>query len=403
MDPRANRANFAHERLLYTRSMSTQLPGKSAVDPEVPERFDPKTMRGEVIHAEHLARYRWVSSIADGRCVLDAGCGTAYGSMLLAEAGASKVTGVDTASGILDAARSQMPAGVTLEEGDVMCLPYEDGQFGLIVCFEVIEHLDDPGRALDEFRRLLSPDGVLAVSSPNRDAYPPGNPHHVHEYTLAEFEHELSCRFSVVRVDRQHTWITSGVLDEETCGISDDEDLGTGVRLRKLTRDERDTALYAVALAGQTDLPVPTATFELAAPVELRKWDALWHEQNEVLAEQAALLSDQARMLERQAIQLSEQRQVLADDGVYKAGLVTEVTELRRQLGRTEAQLARMPALETQARELAQLNDELLSRQETFDELVLISERYTVLVGSTSWKLTRPLRSVVGAGRRLLH
>ena len=183
--------------------MSDQLLNTSADTSEVPERFDPATMKGEIIEAEHLARYRWVSPLVAGRRVLDAGCGTAYGSVLLADAGAVEVIGVDLASEVLDSARPDMPVTVALEEGDVTTLPYEDGRFDFVVCFEVIEHLDDPGRALDEFRRVLSPDGVLAVSSPNREVYPPGNPHHVHEYTPTELEQALARRFAFVRLERQ--------------------------------------------------------------------------------------------------------------------------------------------------------------------------------------------------------
>ena len=364
--------------------MSDQVLRSSAEVPEVPERFDPATMQGEIIQAEHLARYRWASPIALGRRVLDAGCGTAYGSMLLAEAGASEVVGMDRAPEVLDSVRAEMPDTVVLEEGDVTSLPYEDGRFDLVVCFEVIEHLDDPSRALDEFRRVLSPEGILAVSSPNRDVYPPGNPHHVHEFTPPELEGELSRRFAFVKLDRQHTWITSGVLDDARYRIGDDGDLGPGLSIHKLEGDEPGAELYTVALAGQSELPETAPMFELAAPVELRKWDDLWHEQ-------AKLLFDH--------------EQAFADNATYQAQLQSEIHDLRVQLTRAEAELARMPALDVQLGELVRVNDgllalnnELAQRQVAFEEL---ADRYTVVIESTSWKLTRPLRRVVAFARKL--
>jgi 2-polyprenyl-3-methyl-5-hydroxy-6-metoxy-1,4-benzoquinol methylase len=383
--------------------MSDQLLNVPAGTSEVPERFDPATMRGEIIEAEHLARYRWASSLATGRRVLDAGCGTAYGSRLLAEAGASEVIGVDRASDVLDSARAKIPVAVVLEEGDVTALPYEDGRFDLIVCFEVIEHLDDPGRALDEFRRLLGPEGLLAVSSPNRDVYPPGNPHHVHEYIPTELEQELSSRFAFVRLERQDTWITSGVLDDDRFRIGDDGDFGTDVRIRKLETNELGAELYTIALAGQREPPRAAATFELATPVELRKWDALWHEQHQVLEQQANRLSEQAELL-------FDHEQAFADYATNQAQAHHEIEQLRGQLVSAEAELARLPALDAQAGELVELNDELLrlnsemaERQQAFDELVAISDRYTVVVESTSWKLTRPLRTAVALARKLRH
>src|ERR1700689_492930 len=113
--------------------MSDQLTATDAAS-EVPERFDPATMRGELLEAEHLARYRWSQPLADGRRVLDAGCGAAYGSVMLSEAGAQEVLGVDLAGDVLDSARPRMPANVTLEQGDVADLHYADQRFDLIVC-----------------------------------------------------------------------------------------------------------------------------------------------------------------------------------------------------------------------------------------------------------------------------
>src|SRR5688572_26991292 len=93
---------------------------------EVPERFDPASVRGEMTDAEHLARYAWAAQLTKGRRVLDAGCGLGYGSALLAGAGAGSVTGMDIAPAVVEVARGRVPAGVTLVEGDVHQLPFED-------------------------------------------------------------------------------------------------------------------------------------------------------------------------------------------------------------------------------------------------------------------------------------
>lgn len=46
-------------------------------------------------------------------------------------------------------------------------LPFPDGQFDLIWCSEVIEHLERPDAALREFRRVLKPGGRLIITTPN--------------------------------------------------------------------------------------------------------------------------------------------------------------------------------------------------------------------------------------------
>jgi SAM-dependent methyltransferase len=351
--------------------MSEASPNVVADPTEVPERFDPGTMHGEVIESEHLARYHWAAQFVSGRRVLDAGCGVGYGSALLARAGASEVVGVDVAGDIVSAAAEEMPAGVTLEVGDVTDLDHEEGRFDLVVCFEVIEHLQNPARAVEEFRRVLAPGGLLVISSPNRDVYPPGNPHHVHEYLPGELEEELARCFPAVRLWRQHTWITSGVLDDQRFAAGDDAELND-VELRKLARDQPGAELYTVALAALGELPEAQGVMELSAPVELRKWDALWHEQQAVARETAADLAQR----------------------------VHEVWLLRNRLTSAEQELARVPDLQAQVEELIQLNEELLHQNADVKALEETAARYTVVVESTSWKLTRPLRQVVSLIRR---
>src|SRR5439155_23557136 len=95
---------------------------------EAPERFDPQAMHGRLIEAEHLARYWWAAALVPGKRVLDAGCGTAYGSEILARGGASEVVGVDLDRAVVEAARVSVET-VSLEVADVRDLPYADGSF----------------------------------------------------------------------------------------------------------------------------------------------------------------------------------------------------------------------------------------------------------------------------------
>src|SRR5439155_16541575 len=47
-----------------------------------------------------------------------------------------------------------------------------DGSIDLVLCTEVLEHVRDDGRALDELRRTLSPGGWLLISVPTPPALP---------------------------------------------------------------------------------------------------------------------------------------------------------------------------------------------------------------------------------------
>jgi len=334
---------------------------------EVPERFDPVSIRGEMTDAEHLARYAWAMQLVPGRRVLDAGCGLGYGSALLAGAGAASVTGMDVAAAVVEAARSRVPAGVTLVEGDVHELPFEDGSFDLVVCFEVIEHVHDAPRAIGDLARVLAPGGVLAVSSPNRDAYVPGNPHHVHEFTPEELRSALTERFSEVSLLRQHQWITSAVLGDAAFAADGLEEV-PALRVRKAAGVQPGEETYTVALAGDAALPdVPPAAV-MAGDVEVRKWVELYDTQQEVLTRQ------------------HEHFESLEDKR-------TELAELRTRLVEAERRLARLPALQ---QELDEARQSLHGMQGERDVQAARADRAELVLrevmASPSWRLTTPLR-----------
>jgi SAM-dependent methyltransferase len=221
---------------------------------EADERFVPGTADGSLMEAEHLVRYWWATGLAEGRRVLDAGCGVGYGSAMLAGAGAAEVVGIDVAAGAVEAASAAAPANATFAVADVHALPFEDARFDLVVCFEVIEHVERQDEVIAELARVLAPGGVLAVSSPNRDVYPSGNPHHVHEYVPEELRAALAERFPHVELRRQHDWVASAVLDDEQAA---DAALASRpeLALAKVFSAAPGSETYTIALAGREPLP----------------------------------------------------------------------------------------------------------------------------------------------------
>lgn len=49
---------------------------------------------------------------------------------------------------------------------DIVSIPEPDGSFDAVLCTEVLEHLPDPVRALDEMARLLRPGGMMIITAP---------------------------------------------------------------------------------------------------------------------------------------------------------------------------------------------------------------------------------------------
>ena len=156
--------------------------------------------------SEHVARYAFARRYAQGKRVLDAGCGTGYGSAELAQA-AAEVTGVDISADAIEYARASYPlSALRFLESSCIAMPLPPESFDVVVAFEVIEHLADYRQFLNECARVLTREGLLIVSSPNKRYYTETraasgpNPFHEHEFEAGEFVGELERVFTNVRL-----------------------------------------------------------------------------------------------------------------------------------------------------------------------------------------------------------
>ena len=164
---------------------------------------------------QHVARYEWAAArYARGASVLDAACGSGYGSRSLEGAGAERVTSVDLSlDAFAEARRLEGADALRFVRGDAARLPVAADSCDLYTSFETIEHVDDDGGLVAEARRVLRPDGVFLCSTPNRELLSPGNtiddrpanPYHVREYSIGEFRELLERSFDSVTLYGQ-TW-----------------------------------------------------------------------------------------------------------------------------------------------------------------------------------------------------
>lgn len=155
---------------------------------------------------EHISRYAFAARYAPGKRVLDLGCGTGYGAAALAST-ATHVTALDLSGDALAYARTNFPlSNVEWIEASCASIPCPAAAFDLITAFEVIEHLSDRTTLIAEAARVLRPDGMFVVSTPNSLYYAESrinegpNPFHEHEYEFEEFAAELRHAFPHVIV-----------------------------------------------------------------------------------------------------------------------------------------------------------------------------------------------------------
>jgi 2-polyprenyl-3-methyl-5-hydroxy-6-metoxy-1,4-benzoquinol methylase len=228
------------------------------------ERFIPEVMGGQLIDAEHQARYRFALQCVDGATVLDAGCGVGWGSKLLQEAGAASVTGLDISPDAIKDSRLRAPE-CEFVLGDLQAMPFDSHRFDVVVCFEALEHVEDTGAALDELRRVLAPGGLLLVSSPNPGVYPDGNPFHLHELAPAELRESAEARFDHVVLYHQHQMMASVLHTDESV-----QSTPVAMQVHSVSGFAPTNDPYAVVGASDQALPDLTSWVCLAPEEQLQ-------------------------------------------------------------------------------------------------------------------------------------
>lgn len=205
---------------------------------------------------EHFARYAFARRLAKRKRVLDAGCGSGYGSAELARS-AAFVLAADISSEAVAHARGHfILPNLQFLQASCTQLPLADASLDLVTAFEVIEHLTDWRSFLAECGRLLAPGGQLVVSTPNKDYYedsrgPEGaNPYHEHEFGFEEFAQELRSVFPHVSLFLQNhaeafVFRPAGVFSPAEARVEDTAD----------TPEHAHFFLAVCALSPQTGAP----------------------------------------------------------------------------------------------------------------------------------------------------
>jgi len=308
------------------------------------ERFVPGAA-GEIAY-EHCHRYAFARRFVTGRRVLDAACGEGYGTALLG-AVAADVVGVDIDAATVAHAGTAYGArrNVRYVSASVTALPFAAASFDVVVSFETIEHLDaaDQPRMLAEFARVLTPAGLLVLSSPDKRRYSDErayrNPFHRHELYRDDLEQLLDPAFPQRRWFHQRPASASAIWGEAVAGIDTCEAWSGGADgvVPTVVTD----GLYHIVVAGGAGATLPPAGPRVSlftdrddTEHQRAQWNAA-----EVLR-QDRLLKDRGAALDRQA--------------AHVAHLEALVAERERLVEARDAQLVAMNAArESQERALA--------------------------------------------------
>lgn len=159
------------------------------------ERLDPKDSPwyGKKLIQEHTLRYTFARAFVKNKVVVDLGCGTGYGTQILALNNSRKIYGVDSNAHAIEYAQKHYSHKKIIykhQDGENTKLPSSVAD--VVVAFEIIEHVENPKKFLKEASRLLKPGGTLFLSTPNNETSYGDNPYHVKEYSIQELKKMVS-------------------------------------------------------------------------------------------------------------------------------------------------------------------------------------------------------------------
>ena len=152
----------------------------------------------------HEVAYHFALPHVAGQRVLEVGCGEGYGTALLATV-ARQVVGIDYDAPTIAHAAAAYPRAA-FARANLAALPVRTASIDVVATLQVIEHVWNHPEFVRECRRVLRPDGLLLVTTPNRLTFSPGrdepvNPFHTKEFTADELCELLTgCGFDIATV-----------------------------------------------------------------------------------------------------------------------------------------------------------------------------------------------------------
>jgi 2-polyprenyl-3-methyl-5-hydroxy-6-metoxy-1,4-benzoquinol methylase len=178
------------------------------------ERLIPEYHQNSLIYAEHYTRYSVATDIVRGKVVLDIASGAGYGSNMLAKT-AKKVYGVDLdPKAVQYAQRTYGRKNIEFIAGSGTAIPLKDSSVDVVVTFETIEHIEEYQQFMQEIKRVLKPDGLAIISTPNDLEFAEGNHFHVHEFEYTELKNLIGQYFTQQRPYFQATWKSVAIGEE---------------------------------------------------------------------------------------------------------------------------------------------------------------------------------------------
>lgn len=149
--------------------------------------------------------------------VLDVGCGEGFTLEKFKNKNiGKKLVGIDFLDTAIKIGKKERPY-LDLRIGNIYDIPFKDNSFDLVVCSEVLEHVDDPEKALSELERVTKK--YILLSVPNEPFFILANfvrgknwsrfgndIEHINHWSMFGFEKFVGTKYTVVKRKNPFPW-----------------------------------------------------------------------------------------------------------------------------------------------------------------------------------------------------
>ncbi len=367
---------------------------------------------GEIWY-EHWHRYALARQLSQHCTVLDVACGEGYGAAMVAET-AYKVVGVDLSADVIQHAKNNYGHHTNLQfvTASCECLPFSDASFDFAISFETIEHIEQQKEFIAELARVLRPDGILILSSPNKrlysDAHDYHNEFHVRELYRNELEELLHVTFPHIFWLGQKLLFHSAIWPENQACVTAEYLVNDNQQVTVASQPSVEP-MYYIAVCSRNPTMLPTtfnklSLFSDSAEMvyqDYAKQTRRVMELDQLLKNREHLIAERDSFLSLRTQQMEEREHLIAERDALLNMRTDQLSECTGQLSeRTEKLNICTGQLNERTEEIIKLNTLLTRRNEQIAE----HERLNVALNqqidyraSVIWWLKSPLRFITRA------
>jgi 2-polyprenyl-3-methyl-5-hydroxy-6-metoxy-1,4-benzoquinol methylase len=209
---------------------------------------------------EHLHRYAIANNFIEDKIVLDIASGEGYGSNIMSKK-AAYVYGVDIDIMAVQGAKLKYKKeNLEFLTGSTSQIPLGDNSIDVVVSFETIEHHEHHDEMMYEIKRVLKPNGILIISTPDKLFYSDernyNNLFHLKELYKQEFVDLMLKNFNKMQLLTQKYINGNSVIEEESKNNQMQIFSGNYDEIK----DEVVNPLYLIAIASDSifQLQIPS-------------------------------------------------------------------------------------------------------------------------------------------------